>query len=213
MNAMTVGQLFDLVEYFQKPGMVVAEIGVFFGATTRTYIDIIKKNNGRLYAIDWFVGNEAVGGEHVHGYKPDNGKNTLNLFKQNLADYLDIITILEGKSHDKIPLIPDNSLDICFIDADHRYPSVKEDIKLCIPKVKETGILCGHDYNGPLLKNKEYLNFTEEQLKHDCTPDGHLGVVKAVHESFGDNNIVLIEDVWIAKNRHNWPINKPLQPH
>jgi hypothetical protein len=205
--SVTVGPLLKLIEYFQKPGMVVAEIGVFDGATTKTYIDIIKKNNGHLYAIDWFIGNEDVGAEHMHGYKPDNGKNTLNLFKKNLAGYLDVITILEGKSQDQIPHIPDNSLDLCFIDADHRYLNVKEDIRLSIPKVKEAGILCGHDYDGPLLKNKEYLNFTDEQLERDCL-GGHWGVIKAVHEAFGDNNIVLLgESVWLAKNRQNWLVN------
>ena len=38
--------------------MVVAEIGTYDGSTTKTYIDIIKQNQGHLYAVDWFKGNE-----------------------------------------------------------------------------------------------------------------------------------------------------------
>lgn len=200
--------LIDLINKNQKPGMVVAEIGVFDGATTKEYANIIKQNNGHIYIVDWFIGNEDVNKEHVHGYKPDNGENVLNIFKQNLADYLDIITILRGKSQEQITLIPDNSLDICFIDADHRYINVKEDIRLSIPKVKETGILCGHDYDGHLLQDKSYLNFTEEQLKRDWFNGAHWGTIKAVHESFGDANIELLgESCWLAKNRENWLVN------
>ena len=44
------------------------------------------------------------------------------------------------------PFIPDNSLDICFIDAAHGYPYVLKDLRLWMPKMKEGGIICGHDY-------------------------------------------------------------------
>jgi len=33
-----------------------------------------------------------------------------------------------------------------FIDANHKYQHVKEDIMAWLPKVKDSGILCGHDY-------------------------------------------------------------------
>jgi predicted O-methyltransferase YrrM len=44
-------------------------------------------------------------------------------------------------------LIPDKSLDIIFIDADHSFLGVNNDIKAWLPKVREGGILAGHDYN------------------------------------------------------------------
>jgi|WetSurSiteA1Bulk_404760.scaffolds.fasta_scaffold11875_4 predicted O-methyltransferase YrrM len=43
--------------------------------------------------------------------------------------------------------IDDGELDLTFIDADHGYESVKEDIKLWMPKIRKNGILCGHDYH------------------------------------------------------------------
>ena len=38
-------------------------------------------------------------------------------------------------------LIADESLDLIFIDADHEYESVLQDIKLLSPKVKQHGII------------------------------------------------------------------------
>ena len=40
----------------------------------------------------------------------------------------------------------DGSLDFVYIDANHRYFEVARDIRAWWPKVKATGLLCGHDY-------------------------------------------------------------------
>ncbi|GAI22226.1 unnamed protein product, partial [marine sediment metagenome] len=42
--------------------------------------------------------------------------------------------------------IEDSSVDLLFIDGDHRYFQVKKDIENYSPKVKEGGVLLGHDY-------------------------------------------------------------------
>ena len=41
--------------------------------------------------------------------------------------------------------VPDNSLDLIFIDAQHTYENVNEDIRNWAPKLKDTGIMGGHD--------------------------------------------------------------------
>jgi hypothetical protein len=40
----------------------------------------------------------------------------------------------------------DKSLDFVFIDGSHKYEDVVNDIKAWLPKIKEGGILAGHDY-------------------------------------------------------------------
>ena len=40
----------------------------------------------------------------------------------------------------------DNQYDFVYIDADHTYESVKKDLELYLPKVKNGGIIGGHDY-------------------------------------------------------------------
>ena len=52
-----------------------------------------------------------------------------------------------GKSEDLAPFIPDGIADLVFIDADHTYEAVKQDIMLWKPKLKPGGLLSGHDYD------------------------------------------------------------------
>ena len=43
--------------------------------------------------------------------------------------------------------IPDNTLDLVFIDADHSYQAVQQDLRFWWKKVKNGGWLLGDDYN------------------------------------------------------------------
>lgn len=45
-------------------------------------------------------------------------------------------------------LLADRLLDFAFIDAEHTYECVRQDCGLWFPKVREGGLLCGHDYDG-----------------------------------------------------------------
>lgn len=65
----------------------------------------------------------------------------------------------------------DNSIDLIFIDANHSYNSVKNDISTWLPKVRAGGCISGHDYS---------LKF--------------FGVIQAVNEVLGFDNIVIQQD-------------------
>jgi hypothetical protein len=188
--------LVDIVKKNAKENMVMAEVGAFCGQTTKEYADIIAKNNGKLYIVDWFKGNLNATG--YHEYREDS-EPVYQTFLNNTKNYKDYITILRGDSNEMISKIPDKSLDICFIDADHTYEFVKRDIDLAIPKLKHGGILCGHD-----LEDFTKVEFTEEELEKDFLSifginkfDGvHPGVIRAVYEKFG-TEVTLHEDtVW-----------------
>jgi hypothetical protein len=67
----------------------------------------------------------------------------------------------------------DESLDFVYIDANHSYKYVREDILAWLPKVKKGGIIGGHDYD-----------WTDKE-------DGNiLAVKKAVDEIFGTDGRV-----------------------
>lgn len=56
------------------------------------------------------------------------------------------LTFMRRTSRDSASKVEDGSQDIIFIDAAHDYDSVLEDISLWTPKIREGGILAGHDF-------------------------------------------------------------------
>ena len=200
-----MADLIEIVKRNQKPNMVVAEIGCWDGGTTEKYVEIIKNNNGKLIVVDWFMGSHAVGG--MHAYQPHNVDQIYNEFvrKMNNKNCMDVVKIYKKTSLQAVTEIIDESIDIVYIDADHRYSSVKADILAWMSKVKNGGILSGHDYD-----NCSHLvnTFSLEQLESDMAkdrggPDVHAGVVQAVHEVFG-SDFETYNISWIKRiNRNN----------
>ena len=69
-----------------------------------------------------------------------------NSFWERVDPWKDRLTFLRRTSEEAAPAVEDGSQDLVFIDAAHDYDSVKQDIELWIPKVKDGGILAGHDF-------------------------------------------------------------------
>lgn len=67
-------------------------------------------------------------------------------FCKNMGDLLfRQVFPCRGRSHQWAPVVPDG-LDLVFIDASHAEEDVRSDIELWRPKVRQGGVLCGHDY-------------------------------------------------------------------
>jgi hypothetical protein len=54
--------------------------------------------------------------------------------------------MIRGTSKKTSEIFHDSSLDFIYIDANHSYDFVKEDLELWYPKVKPGGWVMGHDY-------------------------------------------------------------------
>ncbi len=89
---------------------------------------------------------------------------TYNMFLNNMKPVEGVYNPIRMDSIEASKLYEDNSIDFVYIDADHSYEAVKNDINAWLPKVKPNGILAGHDY--PMLSVRE-----------------------AVHETLGEKNI------------------------
>lgn len=50
-------------------------------------------------------------------------------------------TSVEASKH-----FEDNSLDFAYLDGDHSYQGIKDDLEFWYPKVKIGGVICGHDF-------------------------------------------------------------------
>jgi predicted O-methyltransferase YrrM len=97
-------------------------------------------------------------------------------FQTNIEPVKHIINPVRSISWEAASKYKNKSLDFVFIDASHDYESVKKDIEAWLPKVKEGGVIAGHDY------------------------DWCDGVRKAVDEVFEKKNITETELCWVYNN-------------
>jgi hypothetical protein len=180
----------ELVGLIARPGMRVAEIGSWAGnGSTRVLIDALRQIDGaRLFCIDNWRGNP--GWAPHQDYLRDG--DMLATFRANVtaaggATFVEAIT---AGSTEAAGRFDDASLDLIFIDADHRYSAVRADIAAWLPKVRPGGIVCGHDCErrpGWLSWPRLWLSREVEMIPWDSkrTPTVHPGVVLAVQRAFG----------------------------
>lgn len=50
-----------------------------------------------------------------------------------------------GEFADIMPTFPDDYFDYVYVDGDHHYENVVKDLLLALPRIKNGGILAGHD--------------------------------------------------------------------
>ncbi len=161
-----------LIPYF---GMYSFLVGVDIGGSggIESIGMLSRLPNLKLYCIDPWIHTDLAPYEaglpqevHDAGYEQA---------KDKLFPYMDRVTIIRKKSDDAI-LDISNELNFVFIDGHHEYYQVINDIKNYLPKIKNGGLISGHDYGQ--------------------VPD----VTKAVNEIFTDKTINTAEDfIWWVK--------------
>ena len=77
------------------------------------------------------------------------------------------LEIIVDRSDNASKQFDKESIDFVFIDGDHSYESVKTDINCWEPKVKEDGLIMGHDYNWGNIARAVGENFTEVWILPD----------------------------------------------
>lgn len=70
-----------------------------------------------------------------------------SIAKINFSEYSKRVTVIRESTMDALKNIPDDSVDVLFIDADHSENAVYDDILFYYPKVKKGGIVAVHDTN------------------------------------------------------------------
>lgn len=139
----------ELYKIFNKKGFKMgAEIGVQRGRNARAMFKYIPGLT--LYLIDPWEKRERL-------YKWTMKK---------LSSYGDNAIVMRSTSANAAPKVPDKSLDFVYIDADHSYDAVMLDIILWIRKIKNGGIISGHDYR-PWHKRGFGVKFAvDDYVKH-----------------------------------------------
>ena len=117
-------------------GSTMIELGCYKGRSLCSVADIIKRKDIKVYVVDIFTGTECE-------IKEPNYRKE---FEDNCKRFGIEPTVFEGTTNEHCDYFGDNVFDLIFVDADHRYEAVKQDLENWEPKLKIGGTICGHDY-------------------------------------------------------------------
>ena len=162
-------------EKFGKKPIDVIEIGVEAGENSRNILRELNVN--KIYLVDpWEEYDDYSESECER--TQDKIEETLVRCKKNLRKYKDKTVYARGYSSDVYACLP--RVDFIYIDGNHEYDYVLEDLENYYPLLKEGGIIAGHDI---------------------CWQRGNA-VIDAVRDFCEKNNLIFHvcwEDWWIDK--------------
>jgi len=127
-----------LKEYYGKRFLIGAEIGTARGHNTRNIFQNL--NITQFYCIDPYT--PYVG---ARGIPHKEYVSTYARAKQVLRKYHDNILFLKMTSKEATKKIH-STLDFIYIDGNHSYEVVKQDLESYYPLVKKGGVMGGHDF-------------------------------------------------------------------
>lgn len=176
----------DLGEFFKEMGFTVgAEIGVYKGDFTTTFLDA----GLTVYAVDPWMPYKDFDIESEN--RKDRQDFLFRHTQKKLAKYGDKVKFIRKTSMDALDDIPDGSLDFVYIDGNHKFKYVAEDLVEWSKKVKKGGVICGHDYCHP------------SRLKKDRWDDYQvIFVIDAFVKAYR------IEDFWVLGGKRELPGEK-----
>lgn len=134
LEGLSLKELASQVEDFG----VIVEIGSYKGRST-CFLGSGKKSTVKIFAIDSWDSQDMS----------NNEGDTKNTFLENTKG-IQNLTPIRGNSNDVkvISEIP-QLVDLIFIDANHNYDFVKQDISIYLPKLKPGKLIAFHDYGNP----------------------------------------------------------------
>jgi predicted O-methyltransferase YrrM len=180
----------------------VLEVGSYAGASAITWALAIKTRSdraGQVLCVDpWrnYLTEDDVRASATPDVLRDMASalesgQVFALFDHNVraADVSNLVRPLRGRFDELAASIPESSCDIVYIDANHQYPAVIDDLTRAARLVRNGGILCGDDLElqWPSV-NAEYCG---QRISRDLIIDPaskqfvHPGVSKAVWDFFG----------------------------
>jgi predicted O-methyltransferase YrrM len=170
----------------QIPNGKGIEVGTFKGELS---IEVLKMWDGTLYMLDVWrpLGDEYVDSSNHANFEQGVFKDAMN----NIQGLEDRGVMIRATSEVGADIFADESLDFAYIDANHAYAFVKQDIALWWPKVKKGGWLCGHDYikmdwwNDPKFDK----NGIDKHIWNENGYFGMFGVNPAVEEFCKSNGL------------------------
>ena len=135
----------DQISSWEKADGTCVEIGTWEGGFSNS---ILEKNTvKKLYCVDpykHFINDEYPDGmNELSQLDFDNKFN--KVYTELNIKFPNKVEFIRKTSAEAISQFEDNSLDFVYIDGNHDYKYVLEDLNLWYNKVKPGGYLCGDD--------------------------------------------------------------------
>lgn len=74
------------------------------------------------------------------------------------------VTFLKGESKDMVHKIKDGSQSFIYLDGNHSYEGVKNDLEIWTPKLKDGGIMAMHDFNDFYQVKRAAIEFCNSRV-------------------------------------------------
>jgi predicted O-methyltransferase YrrM len=123
---------------------VAVEIGSKAGHWAVRFLENVPL--GKLWCVDpWMVSRDLDLPEMVGATE-----KAYKRWQMNMSPWLgDRVEAIRAKSWEAIKEFPsDIEIDLLWLDGDHRTKAVKKDLRDWVPRVKEGGLVAGHDWTG-----------------------------------------------------------------
>jgi len=120
-----------------KTGLVGAEIGVDEGINAKSILETLSIK--RLYLVDPYQ-------DFICGGLTYRQEGKAAIARRRLVDCGRRKSFIYCSSHEARPSVHER-LDFVYIDANHDYAHVKQDIEDWASALKNGGLLCGHDFS------------------------------------------------------------------
>jgi len=119
-------------------------LGVFEGDHSDEMLRVLEPEH--LYLVDMWMDTKIFGEEQDYReYDQENWDRRYLGVVDKFAEY-GCVRILR-MSGDSASVVLPNDLDLVYIDANHEYEPVLNDMGKWLPKVRDGGILSGDDYS------------------------------------------------------------------
>lgn len=136
-----------------SPDSIFVEVGTWEGDFTQALLK--NCNFKKIYCVDpykHFVDNSYP--DAMNNLTQTQFDELFEKTRQRLSIYSDRVEFIRMSSSDASKMLDDNSVDFAYIDGNHDYSFVNQDIQSWFPKVKTAGYLCGDDVYS--LNMKDY---------------------------------------------------------
>jgi len=128
----------------QLNSVLAAEIGVDDGRTSEALLAGMPSL--RLLLVDPYEFADTGYFSREPRRSAETAAPMVDALWNRVRPFRDRAIIACQRSVDAAAWVANSSLDLVFIDADHGYEAVREDIRVWRPKVRNGGVLAGHDY-------------------------------------------------------------------